>query len=131
MHPATDHYQTGSVTTAGPAQLVLMLFDRAIVAVERARRAAAEPERIGALQTINDELQRAQDIVTELQVALDFERGGQIAANLWLLYDFCLSGLVDANVSKDVDGLAPVTRTLTELRDAWEAACCTTAVGAA
>lgn len=131
MHPASNPYQLQSVTTAGPAQLVLMLYDRAIVAIARARQAAGQAERIGAFETINHELQRAQDIVSELRVALDHQAGGQIAANLDALYDFCLDRLLDANVRKDASDLAPVAQTLQGLRDAWEEACCRLPVGAA
>jgi flagellar protein FliS len=131
MHPATNPYQTQSVTTAGPAQLVLMLFDRALVGIARAQQASGGEGRPRVLETVNHELQRAQDIVTELQIALDREQGGQIAANLHALYDFCLDRLVDANITKDVSGLEPVARTLQDLRDAWDEACCSVPVGAA
>jgi flagellar protein FliS len=131
MHPAMNPYQLQSVTTASPAQLVLMLFDRALVAVARATQAAGSDGRVPALETVNHELQRAQDIVTELQVALDHEQGGQLAGNLHALYDFCLDRLTEANITKDVSGLAPVSGTLQGLRDAWDEACCTAPVGVA
>ncbi|MBW3657891.1 MAG: flagellar export chaperone FliS [Actinobacteria bacterium] len=131
MHPAMNPYQTQSVATAGPAQLVLMLFDRALVAVARASQAAGTDGRPPALETVNHELQRAQDILTELRVALDHEQGGDIAANLDALYDFCIDRLLRANISKDVSGLAPVTGTLQGLRDAWDEACCKVPVGVA
>jgi flagellar protein FliS len=131
MHPATNPYQMQSVTTAGPAQLVLMLFDRALVAIARARHSSGADDRAPVLETVNHELQRAQDIVSELQVALDREQGGEIAANLHALYDFCLDRLVDANISKDVAGLEPVERTLQGLRDAWDEACCGVPAGVA
>lgn len=131
MHPAANPYQAQSVSTANPAQLVLMLYDRALVAVARACHAGQAPARPGALETINVELQRAQDIVSELQVALDHRQGGQIASNLHLLYDFCLDRLLEANMAKDVSGLESVQRTLQGLRDAWDEACCSVPVGAA
>lgn len=131
MHPAMNPYQTQSVATAGPAQLVLMLFDRAIVAIARASHAAGEDGRPPTIETVNHELQRAQDILTELRVALDHEQGGEIAANLDALYDFCIDRLVGANISKDLTGLGPVTRTIQGLRDAWDEACCKIPVGAA
>lgn len=121
----TDIYRTQAVTTAGPAQLVLMLFDRALLAVRRARQAGSDDQpHAASLETINHELQRAQDILGELQVTLDHDRGGQIAANLHGLYGFCLDRLITANVRKDVTELAPVENVLGQLRDAWEQACC-------
>lgn len=124
MHPATDPYQAQSVSTASPAQLVLMLYDRALVAMARAAQACAPDGGAPAIETVNAELQRAQDIVTELQVALDHEQGGDIATHLHLLYDFCLDRLIQANIRKDTTGLEAVRRTLEGLRDAWDEACC-------
>lgn len=119
MNAYSQHvYQSQAVETAGPAQLVLMLFDGALAAVTRARLSG------GAIETINRELQKAQAIVTELRVTLDLSRGGVIAANLASLYDYCLELLVTANMSKDLDGLDPVELILRDLRDSWEAACC-------
>lgn len=131
MMAPTNPYQADSVTTAGPAQLVLMLFDRALLALERSTAAAEHGDRVAAIEVMNTELQRAQDILTELQVTLDRERGGEVARNLDALYEFCLHRLVVANTSKDVSGLGPVARTLQGLRDAWDEACCRVPAGAA
>ena len=117
---ADNPYRTNSVETAGPAQLVLMLFDRALVGILRARQASGP----GALETVNHELMRAQDILTELLVTLDHERGGEIAGNLRSLYAFCIERLVEANVRKDMEILDDVERILRPIRDSWAEACC-------
>ena len=122
MHPAANPYQEHSVTTATPAQLVLMLFDRALLATARARRASTEGGS-GAVETVNRELQRAQDILTELRVALDHDRGGDVAGNLAALYDYCTDELLQANFRKDLSRLDPVDHAIRGLRDAWEQAC--------
>lgn len=126
---ATGHaqYRSHAATTASPAQLVLMLFDGCLSEVVRAARGlTAEP---ADLADVNDCLSRAQAIVTELSSTLDRERGGVIAENLAALYAFCLEQLIDANVRKSAEPLAAVTTTITDLRDAWETACCNGAVG--
>lgn len=115
MHPATNSYQAQSVATAGPAQLVTMLYDRVLVATGRVRQAEA-----GAVETVHVELQRAQDILVELQLALDHEQGGQIAQNLYALYDFCLDRLRTANLQKDPSQLDAVDDVIRGLRDAWD-----------
>ena len=117
-----DAYRNQAVTTAGPAQLVLMLYDGALAAISRAVQAnTLGPD---GIETVNRELQRAQDIVTELLVTLDVERGGQVAKSLASLYDFCIDRLIRANIRKDFTLLEPVSKVLGELRDAWESACC-------
>ena len=109
-------YQDQTVAGSDPGQLVTMLYERVLVALDRCR-VTARPD------VINAELQRAQDIVTELTVTLDRERGGDIAANLATLYEFCLDRLVRANLTKDLRLVEPVQQVITELRDAWGAAC--------
>ena len=125
-------YVTDSVGTAGPAQLVLALYDGALGAIQRAAvlmapgDEEAAPARLapGTIEAVHKQLLKAQRIVTELRVTLDHERGGSIAANLDSLYGFCLRLLVEANLSKDPQNLAPVLEVLRGLREAWAAACC-------
>lgn len=117
-------YQSQAVETAGPAQLVLMLYDGALEAVGKAVAALSDEPRPGRLELVHRELRRAQDILTELSLTLDTDRGGAVATGLASLYDFCLDRLVSANVRKDAAGLGAVTSVLTQLRDAWAEACC-------
>lgn len=112
-------YQVGAVATASPAALVTMLYDAALSAVGRARLSLADSLASGAVDTAHRELTRAQDIVLELQLSLDHQLGGEIAANLASLYDFCLDRLIRANVGKDPALLDAVESVLARLRDAW------------
>ena len=123
-----NHYQAQAVETAGPAQLVLMLYDGALAALTRAEQSLGPDAPTGAAEVANRELLRTQDIVTELRVTLDTERGGTIAVSLASLYDFCLEQLVGANIHKDATRLPAVRNVLAGLRDAWAAACCTVPV---
>jgi flagellar protein FliS len=120
---APNRYQSDAIATAGPAQLVLMLFDGALSSLMRARTALTEPG-TDMRETSHKELQRCQDIVWELRMSLDLERGGSIAANLGSLYDYCLTQLVQANVGKDASKLDIVEEVLGDLRGAWAEACC-------
>lgn len=116
---AHNPYQTSAVDTAGPAQLVLMLYDRVLTGCIRVRQAEGD----GSRETVNYELQRIQAILMELRVTLDHEQGGQIAANLASLYDYCRDRVIRANVSRDVALLDAVESAISELRDAWATAC--------
>lgn len=114
----SNPYQSDAVATATPANLVTMLYDRVLVAIER----VCAVDDLGAATSVplvNFELQRAQDVLTELQVTLDHERGGTIAGNLRDLYSWCLDILVTANVRKDASALPGVARVVGDLRDAW------------
>jgi flagellar protein FliS len=113
---AQNHYRQQSIETASPGQLVSMLYHGAIVAISRAESHLG----LSSFELANRELQRAQDIVTELKVTLDFERGGVIARNLSSLYAFCLEGLIAANLTKRTDSLDGVRATLNELASGWD-----------
>ena len=44
---------------------------------------------------------------------------GQIAENLYQLYDYMYSRLIEANIRKDSQPLQEVEQLLSELRDTW------------
>lgn len=119
---ATNPYAAQSIQTASPAKLVTMLYDRLLTALSRARRSQQEGGTNG-YGVVNHELQRAQDILSELRHTLNHEAGGEVAANLDALYGFCIETVIAANLSKKLEGLAPVTQIITEIRDAWVEAC--------
>lgn len=115
---AGDAYQSQAVGTAGPLQLVLMLYDRALAAIARSEWALNNKER-GSIEVAHKELTRAQDIVTELMLSLDHDQGGEISASLNAIYQFCLDQLTNANVNKDATALPFVAKSLSDLREAW------------
>lgn len=120
MH-GRELYQAQAASTAGPAQLVLMLYDGAIARIRTAVDAiVAEP---ADLRAAHDGFTRAQAIVGELSVTLDHERGGELAGNLARLYTFCTEQLVEANLAKDAAAAEVAVDVLTGLRDAWAQAC--------
>ena len=111
-------YRSQSVGTAGPAQLVMMLFDGALAAVAKAERALTE----GDLGDSHDSLVLAQEIIAELAASLDVARGGEVARSFSALYDFCQRGLIAANVRKSAEPLAAVVQVITELKAGWSGA---------
>lgn len=111
-------YRSESVGTAGPAHLVMMLYDGVLSAIAKAEKALLE----GDLSGGHDELMRSQRIVSELAASLDVDRGGDVALSMASLYDFCQRGLIDANIQKSAGPLQPVVKVITELREAWAGA---------
>ena len=118
MH-GRNQYQTAATDTAGPAQLVLMLYDGALVRLE----IAGESIGAGDLDGAHTAIIKAQAIVDELNVTLDVDKGGKVAANLRDLYLYCSSRLIDANIAKDAGIVTEVAGILQGLRDAWNQAC--------
>ncbi|NOX30048.1 MAG: flagellar export chaperone FliS [Actinobacteria bacterium] len=111
-----DHYLQQSVSTATPARLITMLYDRLLVAIERSTQAI---DITGDHEVAHDELVRAQRIVDELRFSLDAEAGGEIAENLRALYDFSHEQLLRANLNKNARELASIAKIFGELREAW------------
>lgn len=113
-------YQTQSVLTAGPGQLILMMYDGALrfmaIAREGLENYDASPRRI---ETVNTNLIKAQNIISELRACLNHDVGGEYATNLDRLYDYYLRRLFEANVRKDVKPLAEVEGLVRILRDGW------------
>jgi flagellar protein FliS len=113
-------YQTQAILTASPGQLVLMLYDAALRFLAQAR-AALEGDQNDwrRFEVINRNLQKAQNIIAELQGTLNHEAGGEVAANLERVYDYYNRRLIEANFKKDPAPVIEVEGLLRELRDGW------------
>ena len=70
-------------------------------------------------QVSNTNIIKTQNIIMELMHTLDFEAGGEIANNLYQLYDYMYLKLVKANTSKDVESIKEVIKFLEDLRNTW------------
>ncbi|MES1227858.1 MAG: flagellar export chaperone FliS [Armatimonadota bacterium] len=110
-----DQYRKAAVSTASPLQLVIMLYDGALRFMQQGKAAMAS----GDLQEHNDKLQKAQKIIAELTSCLDMDQGGEIAQNLFALYDFAYNRLVTANVEDRPDCIDQAMKVLSELRESW------------
>ena len=112
-----DTYLAASVSTASPAQLLVMLYERLSLDLRRAVDALDTGDRDAA----HRHLLHAQDIVVELRSTLKvdiWEGGPGMAA----LYDYLLTELVTANVNKDRDLAQACLGTVDELGEVWREA---------
>jgi flagellar protein FliS len=96
-----------------------MLYDGTLRSLERALKGFSYEDPAEFNMTVHNNLQRAQDIIRELNLALNMEKGGQFAATLRRLYDYFDRRIWESNVQKRRDGVEEVIRHLTVLRDAW------------
>lgn len=110
-------YQQNQVETASPAKLLLMLYNGALRFVKGAREGIREKD----MEKANHNIGKAQDIVVELMTSLDMEQG-EISRNLYSLYDFVNTRLLEANIKKDENILSEAENILQELRDTWQEA---------
>ena len=112
-------YKAQSVQTASPGKLVLMLFDGCLRFTLAASKAFDEEEFTKRNEDINNNLIRAQNIVTELQSSLDMSVPGDLPGTLFRLYDFVMHKLQQANLKKEREPIAEAEKIINELRDAW------------
>lgn len=115
-----NSYRQISAHTASPGQLVLMLYDGAIRFLEKALSGFEMDDPVDFNQTINNNLLRAQSIISELNSTLNLEEGGQLALTLRRLYGYMDDRLMESNLNKTPEGIHDTIRRLTVLRDAWQ-----------
>ncbi len=116
--PSTAHeaYLESCVESAGPVQLVRLLYQGAIIAVREARRSLAARDIACRSRAIS----KAYGIVAELTASLDRNRGGELALRLAQLYDYMMRRLTEANLTRSDELLLEVLSLLSTLHEAWQ-----------
>lgn len=105
-----------AVEAASPHKLVLMLYDAVLkelrVAKQHMQRREIAPKAAAISKAI-------RLIDQGLRLNLDMQRGGNIAAQLSMLYDYSERRLLHANIHNDVAALDEVSALIEPLRQAW------------
>jgi flagellar secretion chaperone FliS len=111
-------YQSANVDTADQGKLILIAYDVAIkhckLAIEK-----FDDQRLASERTKH--IFKVQDAVTELLSALKLDVG-EVAHNLYRLYDYMLRSMVQANIKNEKSKVSEVLGYLVDLRGAWEEA---------
>lgn len=114
-------YQATRISTATKEQLLLITYDIGIKACRTAENAMVSKEgKTPDYDLANREVIRAQEVIRELMVTLNKERGGEMADKLMQLYEYMYQLLVDANMKKEPDNIRTVRGMLEELKQTWE-----------
>ena len=114
-------YQKTNVNTASQGRLVVLLYEGAVKHLKAALNLFDENDKIKAanIEQFGIHLQKTQAIITELQVSLDMEKGGDIARNLMSLYVYFNEELMDATISHNKQKIEFVLNKVDELAEAW------------
>lgn len=110
-------YRQVQISTASPGKLILMLYQGAIKALKKSIELIDRKE----FGEKGDQLIKAQDIIMELNLALDMKTG-EIAQSLNQLYLYVYRKLVVANLEIDKEAIQEVIDILENLYGAWEVA---------
>ena len=110
-------YQDDGMAVMSKPQLILGLYERLMTDLDRATTALVN----ASIEQAHDALVHAQDIVHELNLALDVDRwdGGH---NLRAIYNHANALLIEANVTKSPDPVRHCTELLAPLNEAWHEA---------
>lgn len=107
-------YANNKVTTATPADLVLMLYEGAIKFCNIAIVAIENKD----IEKAHNNIIKAQNIILEFQASLDFKY--TTAKHFNDVYTYLLSRLREANMKKDKEILEEVLKHLRTMRDTWK-----------
>jgi len=121
---AVSTYKETKIKTAGQGQLIIMLYntavrhlDEALFLLQTNDTGKKDP---GKIEKIGKAVVKTQEIISELMVSLDFQQGGEIAANLFSLYTWFNRELMEANISQDAKRISIVKNHIENLRNAWQ-----------
>ncbi len=97
--------------------MVLLLFDELIKTARIfSKNINAD---CGDLKLRSETMSKALTIIYALQSSLDFERGGEIAENLYRLYEYTREQILIDNKSGEAVGILVAISSLEDIREAW------------
>ena len=117
---ALKNYQSvgahASVAAADPYRLVQLMLENVLqrIAAARGHLERSEVARKG------EQISKAIAVIGALNTSLNLEAGGEIAANLRDLYDYCSVRLVKANAANDAAGFDEVMKLVRTIKDGWD-----------
>lgn len=110
-------YLETKILTASPEELTLIIFDVLVLSSTKAlEKMKSAP---GDVQGIHDDLRRAQRSLALLMGSLNFEIGGELAENLFRVYEFWHHELVLANMQKAPERVERLLPDFKEYRLTW------------
>ncbi|MGB4660661.1 MAG: flagellar export chaperone FliS [Mobilitalea sp.] len=111
---AAAAYKDTKILTASPAELTLMLYEGAIKFCNIAQLAVEKKD----YEKANTNLVKAQRIIKELRITLDFKY--PVANQFDVVYDYIYKKLIEANIKKDNEIIEEALGYIREMRDTWK-----------
>jgi flagellar protein FliS len=108
------HYRETQIKTASKGKLVVILYDGLIRFLDLALENLPKKK----YDVVNNNIIRAQDIISELSISLNME-AGEISEKLLSIYSFLNMKLIEGNVQKKEEPIRFVRRMVCDLRESW------------
>lgn len=113
---AYEAYRNNAVRTASGEELTLMLYNGCIKFIRRAIKYLEEED----YEMKNENIQKAQAIITELMITLDPKI--EISKQMLSLYDYINHQLIEGNIKNDEQHLEEALSYVVDFRDTWKQA---------
>ena len=110
-------YLEGRILAATPLELVSMLYEQALMAIDTARDCLQAGEIAGRSGAI----MKALAIITELDSSLNHDVGGEVSLNLARLYQYIRERLISANLRQEDAPLMEAHSLLAKVGESWTA----------
>ena len=108
-------YLESRILSADRLELVCILYEHTASCIHEAVECLEKGDIRGRSKAIS----KALSIIVELEGSLNFEAGGDIAANLSRLYRYMRERLMAANIKQEVGPLLETERLLKTVGEAW------------
>lgn len=113
---AYKQQERAGAEVAKPEQIVGILFAKLVDTLIKARSYIERKD----LTNKQDRLNLALDIFGVLEGSLDHKKGGELAANLQELYQYCQKRLMEANAANDTEAVTEVVELVKEVQEGWQ-----------
>ena len=105
------------VESDDPQALIMLLLDELLRAMRSYVSAVSNND--SKEMRKNDQFTRSLTMLYGLQSCLNFDEGGEIAENLFRLYEYARVQLLHASQTGEIDGAQVAISSISEIREAW------------
>jgi len=113
----------GLVADASPTRLVQIMFEHILSNLATAQGCMGRIRNNLPLSDVKAKgaaIGKAVRLIGQLNATLDFDKGGKIAENLSLLYNYMLCRLTQANAANDVSIVDEVSGLVRTIKHGWD-----------
>lgn len=105
------------VESDDPQALIMLLLDELLRAMRGYVSAVSNND--SKEMRKNDQFTRSLTMLYGLQSCLNFDEGGEIAENLFRLYEYARVQLLHVSQTGEIDGAQVAISSISEIREAW------------
>lgn len=105
-----------AVSEATPHKLIEMLYDGALKNLKLTKVFIENKD----FEKKSEFSNKALSILNALRAGVDVEKGGDVAANLYDLYDYCYRGTFEGVTNNSIEKMDEIIGHIAGLKDSWQ-----------